>query len=168
MGQFERVWIPGKRPDIPFEPFEIRAPPSRGELQLRVPHNASASADLRRAHQVSIDPRMRVERRIETCQVPEDGSLPCRGLRVECPIPVGQRGGRGLRRRIGRGKRAERRIPVRWGRAACREGALMVVVAEVHPEQNVDERGAQLSHRDVRFAAQVDGLEGLEEPPAGA
>ena len=43
----------------------------------------------------------------------------------------------------------------------------MVVVAEVDAEKDVDERGTQLAHRDVRLAAQVDGLERLEESPAG-
>ncbi len=39
----------------------------------------------------------------------------------------------------------------------------MVVVTEVKAEENIDERRAQFSHCDVRFARQVDRAEGLEK-----
>jgi hypothetical protein len=41
------------------------------------------------------------------------------------------------------------------------------VVAEMRAEEDVHERRPEFAHSDVRFTAQVDRLQRLEEPPSG-
>src|SRR5258706_1687539 len=46
-------------------------------------------------------------------------------------------------------------------------GITVIILTEMNPKKNINERGAQFSDGDMRFPSKVNGLQRLKEPLTG-
>ena len=145
LSQPQRFGVSGHPRDLFGSPLEVYAAPLRSQLCVALPVRWSIQASrrdavsgvLRRVQQHAVYVRMRIEGGIEADQFAQHVALTAGRPGVEGTVPVRQR--LVLPRSV-------------------------VVATVLQAEQDIDQRGAQLANGDVRFAAQVYGLQRLEQP----